>query len=472
MNPQNNLSHNSHAIVIGGSMTGLLTARILINHYNRVTIIERDRLPDQPIYRPGVPQSRQGHVLLERGRAILEELFPGFQEEIVARGAHPLDMAEDLAWLTPFGWGIRFDLNVIMLSCSRFFLEWNVRRRLNAFPQIKFQQGSEVKGLLMDAEGVLVTGARVRTGEEEKPLFADLVVDASGRNSKAPQWLEQLGYLPPQETIVTAHIGYASRVYEFPEGLDADWKGFLVQTLPPYQPRGGFLLPIEGNRWLVTLGGGDGDYPPGDEEAFLEFIRTLPTPVMYDAIQKAKARSPIYCYRGTQNHLRQYDRLSQLPDGFVALGDSVCAFNPIYGQGMTAAALSALLLDRTLKTWQKDSLWGFSLHFQKKLAKENAPLWEMATTEDCRYQTVVGMSPTPSVRFMHGYMDRVVALTTESVFVRQTLLNVFNLLTPAIALFHPKILLRVLKKVLLGGVRDRAKASKPLPSQFKLQNHA
>lgn len=461
----------NHAVVIGGSITGLLTARILTHHYDRITIIERDILPDQPVYRPGVPQGRQGHILLERGRAILEELFPGFQEEIVARGAHPLDMSADIAWLTPFGWSIRFDSNVTILSCSRFFLEWNVRRQLDAFPQIGFLPDSEVKGLLMDAEGTMVTGVRVRAGEEEHSLLADLVVDASGRNSKASQWLKQVGYLPPEETIVSAHIGYASRLYEFPEGFDADWKAFFLQTLPPYQPRGAFLFPLENNRWLATLGGGDKDYPPADEGEFLEFIRTLPTPVMYDALQKAKPLSPIYCHRATQNRLRHYERLFQLPDGFVALGDAVCALNPIYGQGMSAAALSALLLDRTIKEWQKDELWGFSLHFQKELAKANAPLWEMATTEDCRYQTVVGMSPTLRIRLMHRYMDCVIALLPQSAFVCQIFLNVFHLLTPAIALFHPMILLRVLKKILLGFARDRAKVSKPLSSKFKLQSH-
>ncbi|MDY7012217.1 MAG: 2-polyprenyl-6-methoxyphenol hydroxylase-like oxidoreductase [Cyanobacteriota bacterium] len=437
------------AIVIGGSMSGLLAARILTQHFERVTIIERDRFPEQPAHRPGIPQSYHVHVLLDRGRRILESLFPGFQEEIVAAGAHPLDMSADLPWLTPFGWAARFPTDLVLLSCSRLLLEWLVRRRLAAFPQVEWIQETQVQELLPEAEGTGVAGVLLGKNGREERLSADLVVDASGRASKAPHWLQNLGYSSPSETIVNARISYASRLYQRPDNFQADWQGVLFQAAPPLQPRGAILFPLEGDLWIATLASGGGDYPPTDEAGFLEFARSIPHCQIYDLLQEAEPQSPIYGYRDIQNRLRHYERLSRLPDGFVAIGDSVCAFNPIYGQGMSAAAVSALVLDRALnRQRQRDpqgSLAGFSRHFHQQLARSNAPLWQLASSEDCRYRSVTGLSPTFAMRLMHRYMDRVVALTTKSVFARRTMLNIFNLLEPPSAVFHPRIAVQVLK---------------------------
>jgi 2-polyprenyl-6-methoxyphenol hydroxylase-like FAD-dependent oxidoreductase len=441
---------NNRAIVIGSSITGLLTARILTHHFDRVTLIERDRLPDDPTPRPGVPQTIHVHALLDRGRAILEELFPGFQHEIAAGGAHLLDMAADVAWLTPAGWGLRFPSDLKMISCTRSLLEWTIRRRLKAFPQIEFLPETQVKELIPNADNTRITGILIRERDRVEPvaISADLVVDASGRNSQAPNWLEWLGYLPPQETVVNARIGYASRLFQRPSGFSADWQGLYLQAAPPVRPRACIIFPVEGDRWLVTLTGEDGQYPPTEDTGFLEFTRCFPTLQAYNALKTAEPLSPIFGYRATQSRWRHYERLSRWPEGFVILGDAVCAFNPVYGQGMTAAALSALLLDRALSEQPEGTCQGFSLRFQKQLAKLNAPLWQLATSEDCRYRTVVGASPNWGTRLMHRYMDRVLMLTTENASVRRTLIDVFNLVKPPTALFHPSIVARVLARSL------------------------
>jgi 2-polyprenyl-6-methoxyphenol hydroxylase-like FAD-dependent oxidoreductase len=451
MNTNGNFSgkQERHAIVIGGSIGGLLAARVLTHHFERVTIIDRDRFPDQPAHRPGVPQSYHVHVLWERGRSILENLFPGFQKELIAAGAQPLDIAAELPWFTPFGWCVRFPSQNILLSCSRLLVEWLVRRRLDAFAQIEWIEEAPVKALLPHPEKTGIGGILFQKNGKEERLNADLVVDASGRASKAPHWLEKLGYPTPQETVIDAHLGYASRLYQRPPQFQADWRGLVFQPLPPRQRRGGVLLPIEGDQWFVTLMGGDGDYPPTEEAEFLEFARSLPHSDLYEAIKTAEPRSPVYSYRNLQNRLRYYERLSHLPEGFVAIADSVCAFNPVYGQGMSAAAVNAMVLEGALTEQRQrhpqGSLADFPRRFQKQLARSNASLWELVTSEDCRYSSVTGISPTLIMRLMHRYLDRVIALTTHNVFARRTMLKVFNMTEPPSAVFHPRIALQALK---------------------------
>ena len=266
----------SRALVIGGSIAGLLASRVLSRRFDRVTIVERDRFPGGPTRRNGVLQASHQHIMLRRGTDILERLFPGIRGELVAAGAPLVDMANDAAWLTPFGWGVRFPSELVMLTCSRDLLEWSVRRRVAALPKVRFLQSAEVTGLLPAANGVdRVGGVKIRfrgerDGERgEEVLRADLVVDASGRPSRAPRWLKDLGYEPPQESVIDAHLGYTSRLYRIPKGFEPGWKGAYVQLAPPEHTRGGALLPIEGGRWMVTLAGTGGDYPPTDERGFL-----------------------------------------------------------------------------------------------------------------------------------------------------------------------------------------------------------
>ncbi|MBW4458352.1 MAG: hypothetical protein KME55_40390 [Nostoc indistinguendum CM1-VF10] len=294
----------SHALVIGGSIAGLLAARILTNHFEQVTIVERDRFPTEPAPRKGAPQTYHTHTLLNRGRLILEQLFPGLQAELVAAGAPLVDIAADAAWLNPAGWSVRFPSGLHTLTCSRKLLEWSIRQRLAAFSQVRFLEECEVTGLLPSTDRTSVVGAEVhlrskldrRTASIAK-LSTELVVDASGRASKVPQWFTAMGYTPPRETVVNAHIGYASRIYLPPPEFQADWQGLYLQMAPPTNTRLGIVLPVEGGQWYVSLAGGNRDYPPTDEKGFLEFARNLRSSEVYDAIKDAKPLSPIYSYR-------------------------------------------------------------------------------------------------------------------------------------------------------------------------------
>jgi len=456
MQPEDHpVKRGDHALVIGGSMAGMLAARVLSGHFRRVTVVERDRYPEEgPTPRRGVPQARHVHALLKRGRVALEGLFPGIGDELVAAGAPILDMAQDIAWLNPAGWGVRFRSDLAFIAFSRDLLDWHVRRRLTADGRVRFLKGREVTCLIPDAAGTGVAGAGVRQrgragGEEE--LRAELVVDATGRASRAPEWLETLGYPRPEETVIDAHLGDASRVYRRPAGFRADWKMAFVQAAPPEVTRGALLLPIEGDRWMLTLAGRGGDYPPTDEAGFMEFVRSLRSPIIRDAIEGAEPLSPISGFRQTANRRRHYERLPRQPQNFLVTGDAVCAFNPVYAQGMTIAALGAEVLEACLRERRgpDGDLTGLARSFHKRLSKVNKAPWMLATGEDFRVRGVEGGEPNAMNRFMHRYMDRVLELSTGDARVRLALLEVFNLLKPPTAILAPPIAAKVVRQTLV-----------------------
>jgi 2-polyprenyl-6-methoxyphenol hydroxylase-like FAD-dependent oxidoreductase len=436
-------------------MAGLLAARVLSDHFDQVTIIERDPLPDGPAFRPGVPQSRHAHALLTRGLHLLEQLFPGLGAELGAAGAVSGELPGGSLWLTSAGWCRRFRPGLPGLCLSRELLEWHVRRRLmERASTVRFRDEAEVIGLLPSQDVKAVVGVRLRprgrgpvseANVEELP--AGLVIDASGRSSQAPGWLEALSYPAPRETHINSFLGYASRTYAQPHCAQRDWKVLYIMAAPG-APRGGLILPIEGDRWLVTLAGYGGDYPPTDEDGFLAFARSLRSRVLYEAIEDAEPLSGITGNRHSENRLRHYERVLRRPEGLLVLGDAACAFNPVYGQGMTMAACAASVLDDCL--WEQDGrhpsgdLTGLAQRFQRRLAHSHATAWLMATGEDLRYPTTTGAEPTLSTRLMHRYMDRVIHASTQNRTVSRVFFEVLNMVTPSTALFRPNVLIPAL----------------------------
>jgi 2-polyprenyl-6-methoxyphenol hydroxylase-like FAD-dependent oxidoreductase len=250
----------------------------------------------------------------------------------------------------------------------------------------------------------------------------------------------------------------------------------FLQAAPPARTRAGVLVPVKGNRWIVTLGGGDRDYPPTDEVGFLDFARSLPSPMLYNAIKDAVPLSPIYANRSTENRLRHYERLPRWPERFLVMGDAVCAFNPVYGQGMTTAALSALALDQCLHSQYRHQLecdlTGLARRFQQRLIKVNAAAWMLATSEDYRYRGTEGGMPDWTTRLMHWYIDQVLKLATKNVHVRKLFLEVQQMLRSPIALFQAGVILPMLWRMLRRPPRRRAELTRPFAGPLGLSVHS
>jgi 2-polyprenyl-6-methoxyphenol hydroxylase-like FAD-dependent oxidoreductase len=436
----------THAVVIGGSMAGLLAARVLSDHFDEVTILERDRLPEQAEHRAGVPQSHHLHTLLPRGQRVLEELFPGFDADMASTGAPQAVWGLDNAFYTLGGWTGRFDSGITTHTAGRVSVEWLVRRRVAALPNVHILTEVEVDGLLAEHGRVIGVQMTSRATREQRNLSANFVVEAGGRRSQAPAWLQALGYDAPDETVIDAHCGYASRWYEIPADTAVTDKAIAVQTRFKQELyRGGGLLAVEGNRWVVTLLGANRDYPPTDEAGFLEFARSLATPAIYEAIKDARPISPIYGYRRLENRMRHYERLARRPENFVVMGDAAIALNPIYGQGMTAAGLEALELQKLLRKYHSRQMDGFAAAFQKRLPKVTADAWTMATGEDRRYPDVEGPKPDFITRFSNRYFDWLSMAMPHDNALTIAFFEAMCLLKPAKrAVLHPRVVMSVL----------------------------
>jgi 2-polyprenyl-6-methoxyphenol hydroxylase-like FAD-dependent oxidoreductase len=294
-------------------MAGLLAARVLIDHFERVTLLERDALPDNAQHRKGIPQGHMLHVLLPRGLEIMERLFCGYSRDLEAAGAVSLRLPADGLLLGPTGWLDRRTRGWRMLSASRPLVEGAVRRRLRDLPGVTILDRHDVTSLLTSREGQQVIGVTFRPLDHGSGLVeqldADLVVDASGRGSRAPSWLSEAGYATPTKTHADPNAAHACRIYRIPEGFSADWQMVMLTSAPPSIPRTGYLFPIEDKQWMVGLIGAAGQHPPTDEDGFAAFARSLRHPVIADALAAAEPVTPIRRYHGTANRWWHYERM-------------------------------------------------------------------------------------------------------------------------------------------------------------------
>ncbi len=383
-----NTPNNNHAIVIGSSIAGLTAATVLADYFDSVTVIERDAHHQEPEFRKGVPQARHAHTLLPRGQSILESLYPGLVDELLAQGAIAVRPSQDIAFFNEGKWQTpRSRASEVNIACSRPMLETAIYRRVSSLVNVHFLDGFEVSGLMQDSDRRQVAGVMLanRADHSGQPtgMPANLVIDASGRNSQAPHWLAELGYTPPEEWRINSFVGYTTRIYQQPEDFPGEWKTLYIRPDPPLGRRGGIVLPMEDGRWHVTLVGVARDYPPTDEIGFLDFARSLPTSRLYDAIRDATPLSKPSGFRRTENRVRRYDRLPRYLDGFLVLGDAAYTLNPIYAQGMTAAALGSQALKRALQEQTtKDDLTGISRKFQKMLSLAVGSLWHSTVSKE------------------------------------------------------------------------------------------
>ncbi|WP_395839634.1 FAD-dependent oxidoreductase [Archangium violaceum] len=383
------------ALIIGGSIAGLLSARVLSEHFEKVIILEREPIPEGPEARKSTPQGRHIHALLEAGLKTLDGMFPGMVQEMVREGADLIDMARDAAWLQSGSWKARYEGGPQSILVSRPYLEWKVRGRVTALPNVEVRQGYGVEELLTDASRTRVTGVRVKGPQGEQTLEGELVVDASGRGSRAPHWLEQLGYGRPEEEQVGIDLGYTSRFYERPAGFD-DFKIMVVNGRAPESRRSGFISNVEGGRWIVSLNGYFGDHAPTDDEGFLEFARKLPAPHLYEYIRNAKPLTQPVTHKIPSSRWLHFETMARFPEGFVLLGDAVCALNPVFGQGMTVISMGAKILGESIaraRTSPGGLHQGLSRSFHQELGKLIGAAWFLTTTMDLAHPEARGKRP-------------------------------------------------------------------------------
>jgi 2-polyprenyl-6-methoxyphenol hydroxylase-like FAD-dependent oxidoreductase len=373
-----------HAVVIGASMAGLATARVLAERFDAVTILDRDELPEDASPRKAVPQGRHAHALLAGGARAIVGLFPGIADEFVEGGAAVIDF-NDGYWFQAGGYRCRNLLDRNEISASRPFIEGTIRGRVAALPNVTIQTGVAVEGLLHDA--ARVAGVRVFDGTSSRAIHADLVVDCSGRASQASLWLEELGYPAPEVVEVRCDVRYATVILRrSPSDLD----GCFAVTLesPPHGKRAAFLIPIEGDRWIATIASSFGAPAPLDLEGFRTAAASLPAPEMAQVMARAEPLTAVATHRLVSSKRRSYEKATSVPAGFVALGDSICSFNPIYGQGMSVAVLEAVALGECIDTHDQGE--AMVRAFYKQAAKIVATPWAIAVGADFAYPECTG----------------------------------------------------------------------------------
>lgn len=461
------MTATTKAIVIGGSMAGMMAARVLSEHFDKVLIIERDNIPDEAVARGGVPQGRHLHALLARGQEIMEELFPGLSDDLSATGAPILQWGINSLFVSPGGHGQKFDSGIRSHLTSRVSLEHLVRQRLQKTDNIDYLMGTQVNRLLEDSGRITGIEVMNRRSKVSETLMADLIVDTSGRGSKSPEWLQELGYEAPDETQVNAFVGYATRWFEVPENFAAEYQSIAISPhLDAGISRAGAMFFVEGNQAVVTLQGTNKDYPPTDDADYLAFAKSLQVPYLYDFIKQAKSISPIYGYQRTKNRIRHYEKLARHPENFIVLGDAYCCFNPVYGQGMTTTALEADALRELLKRYSVSHLDGFARKFQQAISRVIESPWLMATSEDLRYPRTEGEA-TVMIRVMQHYSAWLMETSAHDRVLATAFFKMMNLQIEGTALLAPHIFARVLWHKFIRP-KPRRELSTPLDIALEL----
>ena len=410
--------------MIGASLAGLFAAAATASVAAETVILERDRLPLTPKPRKGVPQGRQAHILLHRGMLSASDLLPGLREELVACGAAVFD-GGTMPWLGEYGWAPTWLPSFEMVSVTRPLLEHVVRTRVEALPGVRIVEDLHATALRRSGAGWQVVA------EDADPIDADVVIDASGRGSRMPQWLAELGVRVPEPEVVDAHLGYACRLYR--AAGPAPLTTGIVVGATPANGRGGIALPVENDDWLI-IGGGYGQHRPSRDPAeFARYLANLADPSIADLAARLEPISDIAVYRQTSNRRHRYGLVRSWPAGLLVVGDAACAFNPVYGQGMSVAAQQAV---RLRDHWGRPDL-------QRRLDRVADFPWSVATSEDLRQPTSEGQQSLAQrlATAWSAELARLAVAGNERAF--RTFARVYHLMIEPQALFAPALVAEV-----------------------------
>jgi len=449
----------AHAVVLGASMAGLVATRALADFYETVTVVERDALGDGAEPRRGVPQGRQIHALLLRGAQALDELFPGIVDELVAAGTPTVDY-RDLSKVH-FNMGGHLAVQSGSLdelraySPSRPLLEAHVRRRVRAIPNVAFLDNHDVGDITFNTTRDRVVGAQIASREcnSESELFADLVVDATGRGARTPAVLEKHGYNRPAEDEVVIHLTYASQLLRMPPEAMHE-SGAIVAPIPG-RPTGMAMIRYEHDTAMFTVFGMAGNDPPVGCSEMCGFAEQFAPAHLLAAVRTAEPLGASAQHRFPFSRWRRYDKARVLPEGLLVVGDAVCSFNPIYGQGMTVAALEALALRNCLARGTTD----LPRRFFRATARPVGRAWQLAAGGDLSLPEIQGTPPL-STRLLNGYMDRLLTAAEYDTAAYEQFLKVAWLVDAPIRLLRPSMMWRAAS----AKQRNRAQLTDPIPA--------
>jgi 2-polyprenyl-6-methoxyphenol hydroxylase-like FAD-dependent oxidoreductase len=440
--PPSRAARRGHAVVLGASVAGLLAARVLSDRFDHVTVVERDLLPAAPDHRRGVPQGRHVHALHPRGLQVLEELFPGLAATLHDDGVPEVNSLHEV-WVE-FG-GHLLDGSPASLATlvvpSRPLLEARIRERVLAIPNLETREHTSAVGPVATRDRRRVTGVCVTdiAGGTPEELAADLVVDCTGRAAHGPVWLCQLGYERPEEEQVRVGISYVSVPVRLP--ADAAVEQMVFVGIRPGRPYGMALFGYEGGTSILTVAVMGGEPPAPELEAMLARIEGVAPPHVMAALRRAEQQDLPTVFKFPASRRRRYDRLRRLPDGFVPLGDSLCSFNPVYGQGMTVAAMQALALREALGGADR----GLPRRFLRAARRPVDVAWDLAVGADLALPEVEG-ERTRRVRLINAWVDRVLTAAESDPVVAAQFVRVIGMLDAPTALFRPAIARRVLRR--------------------------
>jgi 2-polyprenyl-6-methoxyphenol hydroxylase-like FAD-dependent oxidoreductase len=418
-------------------MAGLLTARILADAFTDVTVIDRDSFPDEPAPRRGVPQGNHVHSLWESGRATLEDLFPGFSEDLRAAGGVKTELGRDFKIFLQGDFMAPGTDRHLMYFATRPVFEHLVRQYVSGLDRVHIRSQCQFIEYLVDDEATTIESVRIRNRESEiEELAAEIVVDATGRTSRTPAWLEAHGYrLPPLEEI-RIDLAYASTFIERPPD---DTRAFAVDAESPHT-RGAFVHPVEGNRWLVSLYGRHGDHPPADATGFKEFTASLPTPVVEELLDEHPiVAKDVIRYPFPANRRYRYEELDRFPTGLIVIGDAIASYNPTNGQGMSVAALQALVLHHALATGNRTEM---GLRFFTDAAEISGAAWDLTVSGDLEFPQTEGPRPRGTA-VLNWYLNRMFRRAHTDSQLSDVVFLVFSLQQPSSELFRPQVIWRV-----------------------------
>ena len=451
---ENNLRMGK-AIVIGGSMAGLMTARVLADFYVEVLVIDKDKYPEHPADRAGVPHGFHPHRFTNRGKMITENLFPGYEDELAALGS-PSSLNKTVHIMNPYGIVsgpfMRNDYKF-----SRAVLEWVIRGRVSASPNVRFLQGHDVLELIAAPDCSAITGVRVwerKVAGEESVRMADLIVDASGRSSRLPEWLESLGYEVPKPDLMKTAIGYSTRRYTLPPAmrhLAEEWDVVNIMGQAEKNTYTGVFSFIENQVAELLLYRPGGQFPPTDAEAFEQTVAGLPSSLIAEIVKDLEPVGNPRGFRVAELYRRHYEQVHHWPAGLLVLGDAYCIYDPIFGQGITVAAIEAEILQSSLREQLSDPKPQFEKRVLKRMQREAiTPAWWLNCAADLQWEGVeyeVGSEPLEGVDFCRKVMDM---LLKEGTVNRNFQLygmywGVNTLSVPLGELFNPQMIRAVLE---------------------------